>query len=229
MEGKVLHFDESTKKGVVRNESGDRFDFIDSDWKSNSRPHIGARVDFVVCKNNVASEIYSVTNSNISENITEKLSDLKCSGVGQKISGLFSNGMHNKFGLLAAIAVLVSLFLPVIKVPFIGGGSLINDSTGKLLFILLILLAIFFYGGATRLYVRILGGIIIGIIFFQYFGLFSGLNQANEFFGSLGGRSMNTPNFFSLIRWGAFVNIASSVVLFLATFIIEYTDNEKTI
>jgi hypothetical protein len=228
MEGTVLHFDESTKSGVVRSDNGDRFDFIDSDWKSNGDPRLGVKVDFVA-KDNVASEIYAVSSSRISENITKKLSDFQGSGLGQKITALFSYGMHNKFGLLATIAVLVSLFFPVIEIPFLGKGSLINDSTGKLLFIFLILLAIFFYGGATRLYTRILGGAIIGILFFQYYGLFTGLNQVNDFVGLFGEKNMNTPNVFSLIRWGAFVNIAASVVLFLATFIKEYTNNEKAI
>jgi hypothetical protein len=59
--------------------------------------------------------------------------------------------------------------------------------------------------------------------------LFTGLNQVNDFVGLFGEKNMNTPNVFSLIRWGAFVNIAASVVLFLATFIKEYTNNEKAI
>jgi hypothetical protein len=228
MEGIVLHFDESTNKGVVRSENGDRFDFTDSDWKSNGAPRTGAKVDFVA-KDKVASEIYAASSPGISGNVAEKLSDFQGSGLGQKISGLFGNGMHNKLGLLAAVAVLVSLFFPVIEIPFLGKGSLINDGTGKFLFMLLIVLAIFFYGGATRLYTRILGGVVLGILFFQYYDLFSGLNQANDFVGLFGGRSRNAPNFFNLVQWGAFVNIAACVVLFLATFIKGYTNNEKAI
>ena len=224
MEGTVLHFDESTKKGVVRSENGDRYDFTDGDWKSSGTPRAGAKVDFVA-KDNFASEIYVISSTSISG----KLSEFQASELWLKISALLGNGMHNKFGIIAAVAVLVSLFFPVIEIPFLGKGSLINGGTGKMLFILLIVLTTFFYGGATRLYTRILGGVILGILFIQYYDLFTGLNQANDIFGSLGGRSRNAPNFFNLVRWGAFVNIAACVPLFFATFINRYTNNEKAI
>lgn len=228
MEGTVLNYDESTNKGVLRNESGDRFEFTNTDWKSNGSPRTGAKVDFVA-QDNIATEIYAVSSPSISGGVADKLSEFQGSGLGQKISALFGNGMHNKLGLLAALAVLVSLFLPVIEIPFLGKGSLINDGTGKLLFVLLLVLAVFFYGGATKIYTRILGGVVLGILFFQYYDLFSGLNQANDVFGSFGGRSRNSPNFFNLVQWGAFVNIATCMVLFFATFIKGYTNNEKAI
>lgn len=228
MEGIVLNYDKSTDKGVLRNERGDRFEFTNTDWKSNGSPCIGTKVDFVV-QDNVGTEIYAVNSPSTSGGVADKLSEFQGSGLGQKVSGLFGNGMHNKLGFLSAIAVLVSLFFPVIEVPFMGSGSLINDGTGKILFVLLFVLAIFFYGGATKIYSRILGGVVLGILFFQYYDLFSSLNQANQFVGSFGGRSRNTPNLFKLIQWGAFVNIAACVVLFIATYIKGYTNNQKAI
>ena len=232
MEGTVLHFDESTQKGVVRSENGDRFEFTGSDWASNGSPQTGVKVDFVA-KDNSASAIYAISSPGFSVNVAGKLSDFQGSGVGQKISALFGNGLHNKAGLVAALVVLVTLFLPVIQIPFVGSGSLMELGPGKLLFILLTVLAIFFYGGATRLYTRILGGVILGILFFQYFDLFSGLNQmtstATGLVGLLGGDRGDAPNFFQLVKWGAFVNVVACVVLFYATYIKKYSHNEKAI
>jgi hypothetical protein len=100
---------------------------------------------------------------------------------------------------------------------------------GKMIFILLVVLATLFYGGATKLYTRSLASITLGILFFQYYDLFSGLNQANDVFSIFGGRIRNSPNFFRLVQWGALVNIAACVTLFIAAFKKEYLQNEKTI
>jgi hypothetical protein len=224
MEGTVLHFDESSNKGIVRGEDGDRFEFTNTDWNSSGSPRTGAKVDFVA-KDNIASEIYAVSSPSIAGNVAGKISDFQGSGLGEKISALFGNGLHNKLGFLAALAVLVSLFFPVIEIPLLGKGSLISTGTGKFLLVLLIVLAVFFYGGATRLYTRILAGVVLGILFFQYYDLFSALNQASGFIGG----SQNSPNLFNLIQWGTFINVAACAALFYATYVKSYTNNEKAI
>jgi len=100
-----------------------------------------------------------------------------------------------------------------------------KPQTGKFLLVLLIVLAVFFYGGATRLYTRILAGVVLGILFFQYYDLFSALNQASGFIGG----SQNSPNLFNLIQWGTFINVAACAALFYATYVKSYTNNEKAI
>ena len=228
MEGSVLHFDEIEKKGILRDDEGNRYEFTENDWKSDAKLKAGLAVDFVA-ENNIATQIFVLKSSGISGDLLEKASQLQESGIGKKLGALFSFGMHNKFGVIATLAVLVSLFFTVIEIPFLGKGSLINGGSGKLIFILLVVVAILFYGGATKLYTRILVGITLGILFFQYYDLFSGLSQANDMFGAFGGRSRNSPNFFQLIQWGALVNIVACMSLFIAAFKKEYSQNENTI
>lgn len=228
MEGTVIHYDEATMKGIVRNSSGDRFEFNRDDWKSTGVPRPGATVDFLA-EDKLASEIYVLKASNPSANVADKLSNFQQSDVGQGITALFGNGMHNRLGFLASLAVLLSLFFPIIQIPFVGSVAFISTGIGKLLFMMLAVLAIFFYGGATKLYTKILASAVLVLLFFQYYDLFSGLNQANNAFGAFAGTGVNSPNFFSIVTWGAYVNIAACVALFLAAYIKDYSSNEEAI
>jgi TM2 domain-containing membrane protein YozV len=58
MKGKVLNFDASTKAGVISGDDGARYAFVSSDWKQQTEPHAGARVDFVNADGK-ASEVYT--------------------------------------------------------------------------------------------------------------------------------------------------------------------------
>jgi len=228
MEGKVLNFDETEKKGILKDNDGNRYDFTPNEWKSDIKPKSGLEVDFVA-ENNIATQIYSIKTAGLSNDLSEKVLQLQESDIIKKIGKLFSLGMHNKFGVIAAFALLVTLFLPVLEIPFLGTLSLMADGTGNLLFILLVVLMVLFYGGATRLYTKILAGITLGILFFQYYDLLSGLSHANDMFSSLGGSSGNSPNFFKLLRWGALVNLIACGTFFIAAFIRGYSENKETI
>ncbi len=237
MEGIVLNYDKSTNKGILRNNSGEEFEFSDTDWKSNGGPRTGTKVDFVA-KDNLASEIYTVGSPVISAGIADKLSEFKESGIKEKLRALFVNGIHNKIGFTITVAVLLSLFLPIIEIPIIEVQlCLIHGLTGKFLFVLLVVLAISFYGGVTRLYTRILASIVSGIVFFNYYQLFSELSQASDFVGGLFSSSDTTDLFsllqlgvlFSLLQWGVFVNIVACVLLLLQTYRGEYFTNQETI
>lgn len=243
MEGKVLHFDKLTNAGVIRTENGERFDFTAADWKSGGAPHTGAKVDFVA-QGNAAADIYataSVDLSAISGNVSEKLSHLQGSDLGQKVTALFSHSSHNKLGLWAALVVLLSLFFPALYLPnFEIDGltsiSLIGTGAGKFLLLLLVLSAIFFHGGATRLYTRLLVAVLLGTLFLLYYDLFSEIHQGvrdirgvNRLFGPFGKSSEELPSTFNFIRWGFLVNILAVIALFWAAFISKYTNNEKTI
>ncbi|WP_052750325.1 hypothetical protein [Arsukibacterium sp. MJ3] len=226
MEGTVLHYDDTTKTGIIRNDSGDRYDFASADWKSGSNPRTGDKVDFVA-SDKAASEIFVIKSAvqlNMG-NVTDKLADFHSSDVGQKISALFAHGLHNKLGFFASLVVLISLFFSVVEVPLYGSVSLIAGATGKLMFVLLIVLAIFFYGGATKLYTRVLAGVALALLFFQYYNMVSDLMELFRY-GRVG---RNTPNLFALFQFGALINIIASVVLCVAAFFRKYRSNEHAL
>jgi len=226
MDGTVLHYDDTTKTGIIRNDSGDRFDFASADWKSSGNPRAGDKVDFVA-SDKVASEIFIIKSSgqlNLG-NVTDKLAGFQSSDTGQKISALFTHGLHNKLGFFATLAVLISLFFSVVEVPLFGSVSLIAGATGKLMFVLLVVLAVFFYGGATKLYTRVLAGVVLALLFFQYYTMISDLIDLFRY-GRVG---RNTPNLFALFQFGALINIIASVVLFVAAFFRAYRSNEQSL
>ncbi|WP_019676383.1 hypothetical protein [Arsukibacterium perlucidum] len=226
MEGTVLHYDDTTKTGIIKNDSGDRYDFGSADWKSGGNPRIGDKVDFVA-SDKVASDIFIIKSTvqlNMG-NVTDKLAGFQSSDVGQKISALFTHGVHNKLGFFASLAVLISLFFSVVEVPLYGSVSLIAGATGKLTFLLLIVLAILFYGGATKLYTRVLAGVALTLLFLQYYNMVSDLMELFRY-GRVG---RNTPNIFALFQFGALINIIASVVLFVAAFFRPYRNNEHSL
>ena len=62
MKGKVLNFDETTNRGKISGEDGNRYDFVRMDWKSQNAPNLNVEVDFDV-EENKAKEIYCVEKS----------------------------------------------------------------------------------------------------------------------------------------------------------------------
>ncbi len=132
--------------------------------------------------------------------------------ITNKISALFNNGFHNKIGVFATLAVLVFSWLPIysgfgLYVPLI---NLIAKSGYKSLFVILLLvLAILFYGGATRLYTRILGVILLVMM---------------SLFVSIPAVITKLP-----VAWGMYVNLVAWAALLLAIFFTKYTNNEESI
>lgn len=228
MEGLILHFDENSRQGIVRNHNGERFSFTISDWRGSTIPRTGQKVDFLT-SGNVATDIYNVKSADLANIAAEKIVMLRDSGYTRKVSALFTGGIHNIFGVVATIAVMASLFFPLINIPILGSVSMINDSDGKLLFIMLSVLAVFFYGGATRLYTQILSAAALGFLFIQYYGLYSDLNDVNNFFSAFNRKGQTPPNMFKLIQWGTFVNITAALILGLANVVGGYKKNDKAI
>jgi hypothetical protein len=232
MEGKVLHFDEVGRKGIISDSSGNRYNFEAMDWQSEIKPVQGTVVDFVA-EDREAKQIFAIKPANAANDIMQKMAGFQSSSLGQQISALFSNGLHNQFGFITSIVMILSLFLPFLKISLLGEYHLINGGSGQFLLVLSAILAIFFYGGATRLYTKILAGVVLGILLTQYYDLFSVLIQANNLtqgvFGSLGVQS-SSVNFFQLVGWGALVNAGACAALFFAAFMTPaYARNDRAL
>lgn len=228
MEGSVLYYNKEDDKGVIRDSSGTRYNFSSDEWKADVLPKLGMSVDFIN-DGGKATQIFALVPSKSTNNFDEKLAEIKKFGLTSKISALFSNGMHNKFGMAASAALLISLFLPIIKIPFIGTVSMVESGVGKFLVFLLAILIAFFYGGATRLYTQIVTGIALVIVCFLYYDLISGLSYLNNMFGGIGEQRLNSPHVLEMLEWGLAVNAVACVTLFSAAYKKEYNINKEFI
>ncbi len=235
MEGIVLHYDPTNQNGIIRDEGGNRYSFAVAEWASAGTPIIGARVDFMA-HDGEARQIFAAPGS-ISPAPVAPAPGTTSTSSGQasagdfanRIQNLFTNGLHNGFGLAAAIVAIVSLFMPVLAAPFgLGSANLIDLGSGKLALILLIVVAILFYGGATRLFTQIAVALVFAVLLYQYQEIYSKLSQANSMAGMFG-RTADTPNFFGLLRLGALINIVACIALGYAAFSRAYRHNSKAI
>lgn len=95
---------------------------------------------------------------------------------------------------------------------------------GKLGFVLLLVLASFYYIGIKHVFVKVLTAIIVVFAFFQFYDLFSGLSSGNDMMSAFGGRSRGDANFFSLLRLGVLVLIPLIVLLAFSGFRKKYTE-----
>lgn len=243
MKGTVLDFSLQNSLGVISGSDGKRYKFIPSNWLNDKPPSQGMKVDFDISEDGQAVDIYpdldasspfsdtfkSGANTFFSE-ISQKLGQLTKSGVGVRFKSLFSEGLHNRIGFIFSLITLASLFTPILDIPFVGEYRIMDEGVGKTLFNLLIVLSIFFYGGISRLYVKILCGVIIGLLFVRYYDLYSLLSQLNNLsktiFDTAGVN--NAPNVFTILRWGILFNIISCLVLYFASFKNVYRTNDKT-
>jgi len=57
MEGQILAYDENTRKGLIKGEDSNRYDFTIMEWKAQGEPSLGMKVDFEFSENN-ATDIY---------------------------------------------------------------------------------------------------------------------------------------------------------------------------
>lgn len=233
MEGSVLYYNKEDGKGVVRDSSGTRYNFSSDEWKADTLPKLGMPVDFIN-EDGRATQIFTLvslksTTLKSTNSSEEKFAKMQNSDFASKVSALFSRGIHNKFGMAAAAALLISLFLPIIRIPFIGTVSMVESGVGKFLVVLLAILIAFFYGGATRLYTQIVTGMALVIMCFLYYDLFSGLSYLNNMFGGIGQQSLNSPHVLEMLEWGLAVNAVACVALFLAAYKKEYNINKEAI
>jgi len=193
MKGKILDYNVEKNEGMISGNDGKRYKFTISEWKSNKEPIAGRKVDFDI-DGEFAKEIY-----------------LDNSGVTFNIDVLKSNGSPNKLGIILSILTAISLFLPIIKVPFLGiNVALLDGFIGKILFVLYLLLAYLFYLGVEEKIIQI-GIVIIDIIvFFQFYQIFSSLNSTGNMMGMFIGENINLFKFLSI--W-AYVIIVLNIVL----------------
>lgn len=144
-----------------------------------------------------------------------------------KFKALFTSGMHNPIATVLAAITAISLFFPLIEIPFLGTASMISDGSGKLLFVMLSILTIGFYGGLNGFYVKLLAAISLLFMLFQLYELFSGLQQGSLLMGAFGGRGSDV-SIFDTLSWGAYVNVLAAIGLSVITFTKKSSQNKDT-
>jgi hypothetical protein len=219
MKGKILDYSIQNSSGIISGEDGNRYEFSNTEWKSDKAPKVNQKVDFEI-DDKIAKGIY-LESSGLdfdTDTIKSKLSDAKNSEIAGNLTAITSKGVQNKFGFILSVITILALFFPVIEIPFLGNGALIDGSMGKLLFILLVILAFLFYSGISHKFVKICVSIISIIVLFQFYDLISSLNSAGDMMSAFGSRS---ANLFGLLRFG-------TPVLIVLTFILTYTGLKKS-
>lgn len=229
MKGKILDYNIQESKGLISGENSERYEFSNSEWKSEKAPAVGQTVDFEIDGNN-AKGIY-LESSNIfdSNDIKEKISQINNSemlkNTQSQVKDVLKNGVQNKFGFILSIVFIIALFLPVIKIPFAGTANLLDDSWGKFCLFMSIVLAIMFYSGIKHIFVKVVAGIILFIITMQFYDLFIGLYDTGKMMNAFGGnRRGNDVNLFSLLQFGTYIIIPLTFVLFYASFKRKYVE-----
>jgi hypothetical protein len=253
MEGKVLHYSESENTGIATNNEGDRFTIKKEQWLSDETPKVGAQIDFTP-KENEATQIFLVppaynvkelsgriigaaSDANMkfnefrSSDNGEKISSYFRQGIGLKIASLFGHGIHNRIGTFLSIFALLSLFFPTITD---DSSGLYDYDKGTALFTLLAILAIFFYGGATRLIVMVFSSLVLTIVFFEYYEFYTVFAEDYESMKALGsmfGQEVGSlpTGFLKWLGWGSYVNIFACAGLLIITFFKKYKVNEYSI
>ncbi len=215
MEGSVLHCNAENGEGVISGSDGNRYNFTTSDVKSSGPLKNGYKVDFEV-SDSAAVNIYSLNGPSVIDDAFSKVSSAATSQMSHKIKSLFTSGFNNQFGAIMALLTLFALFLPVFEIPYIGKAKLINDGLGKLIFVMLALSAVFFYGGATRIYTKSLAIVTGLLVFYQLYGLVAALSDGASMMNQFSGRSGRGISIFDVIEYGVFF-----VVVFNSLFLVS--------
>lgn len=66
MKGKILDFNETSRSGVISGDDGNRYNFVENEWKSATQPKAGSNIDFSTNGENAESiyvESYSPSGS----------------------------------------------------------------------------------------------------------------------------------------------------------------------
>jgi len=197
MEGTVLHFDASSKTGIIRGTNGSRYEFQQSDWKSESIPSSGMRADFVITGIN-AAQIYELPPDKLASDnadsekrvtlkwpdITESITDSQIAANVMKTedktttkpenSSSSSGRKMNLIGMLATVAGALTLFSPVFYSGHYGYFSpfLWAEKLHLWMVPLLFAVAVIFYNGGSRKLIRALSLISIGGIALGYYNGF---------------------------------------------------------
>ena len=238
MQGVVLYYSHKFQIGLIKNENGERFGFTFDDWRITAAIEKGIPVIFDANGRKAKDIVLDEARPQIAASSEiETVAD--SAKMGEKLKALFLYGQHNKFGFIASLVLLTSIFLPAFKIPILGTSSLVSLDMGNTLFALITIIAFLFYGGATRLYAKIITFCIFGILLLQYFNLTTGssavteaLGQANQLMGAFGGRhgiKVPVPSFMDMVQWGVLVNLLACLALVVALFKKGYRANSKTI
>ena len=132
MKGKVLDFSLAQSEGVISCDDGNRYTFQGFEWKSQSHPVAGARVDFE-SEGKTAIGVYldaptkviataQAPNEIADDGMDERYKSIYCSSDDNYILGL-CGGLAHKFGLPPAamrVIVFISLFFAVGWIYFVG-------------------------------------------------------------------------------------------------------------
>jgi hypothetical protein len=213
MKGKILDYSIQNSSGIISGEDGSRYEFTNAEWKSDKAPKANQNVDFEADEKNAKGIYLEVSSLQFdTDGLKSKFTDVKNSEV---VGNITSQGVQNKFGFIVSLITALALFFPIIEIPWIGSGALIDGGMGKLLFVLLIISAFLFYSGMQHKFVKICVSAIAIIVLFQFYDLFSSLSSAGNMFGGRRGF-----NFFQLLRFG-------TPILILLTLILAYTGLKK--
>ena len=216
MTGKILGFDTATNAGTISGDNGERYKFVLDEWKSENPPKANQKVDFDVNENS-AIEIYMIGSDfdtdEALETAKEKFNDMKnseaLSNIMSKKDEILSNGVQYKYGFSLTIMLMLTYFLPVVEMPFMGTFSLWNGDLGIFVMLGLLVLAFLFYSGGKALYIRIVTAVVMLMLFLQFYDLISGLTDANSFMG-MGGHGGNA---LSLLKFGNVIIIPLAILL----------------
>lgn len=227
MKGKILDYNIQESKGIISGDDNQRYEFINSEWKSDRSPAKNQIVDFEIDGKN-ANAIYLESSQLFDSNdLKEKISNINNSetfkNAKSKIKGTLKEGAQNKFGFVVSILFGIALFLPILKVPLLGTASLLDGGLGKFCLFLVIILSVMFYSGVKHFFVKIVSGIVLFIVFIQFYDLFTDLYNGSQALSAFGG-GRSSVNLFSLLQFGTFIIIPLVFILFYTSFKKKYTE-----
>lgn len=226
MKGKILDYSIQESKGLISGDDGNRYEFVNNEWKEDKAPAKNQIVDFET-DGNKAIGIYLVSSQAFNtDNMKEKMSQIGNSdtlkNAQSNITETYKAGIQNKFGFFVSIILAFALFLPVIQIPFLGSASLIDGGWGKFSLLVVIAIAILFYSGMKHLFVKVATGIFAFIIFIQFYDLFSSLYDGGQMLNAFSRKK--DVNLFGLLEFGTFVIIPATLILLFASFKKTYTE-----
>uniref|UniRef100_UPI00404733F9 hypothetical protein n=1 Tax=Aliarcobacter sp. TaxID=2321116 RepID=UPI00404733F9 len=210
MKGKILDYSIQNSTGIISGDDGIRYQFSNSQWKSDKAPTVNQKVDFII-ENNEAKEIYLEISSGINtDEIKSRINEIQGS---EKIKDILSNGIQYKFGFFLSIAILLGLFLPVIEIPYVGEGALIDDGFGKITFLATLGISFLFFSGIQDKLLKTLTIIVSIVILYSFISLFLGLNDTESMLNSFAGRNFNL---FELLSYGTYIMLPLTIVLLIS-------------
>lgn len=196
MEGSVLHYCGDEKTGIIKADDGSRFNFTIGDVLSKSMLSLGERVDFEVNGSN-AKNIYSLAPAS-------------------KMNSMKGFKPQNKLKAIGAIFIFILLLIPVINEPFLNIAAF-DTGLGIVSGILLLILAVTFMLGITKIVNIALIVILTIFIFLTYSSLYSQIKEF-EAIGRviLGSNSEESIASEAMKSW--LYTVIPTLVLLVATF-----------